>query len=213
MRKIYIRSTYILIFLLISLSGFGQEFASPAGATHFLVKETGDSQMYYPKLGIKSNLAYLATTTPNAAIEFGLTKKWTLDVSIAYNPFKLQEGGINLFWFAQPEARYWFCQRFEKHFVGLHAMYGQFNLGQVDFLTTTFKEHRYDGWGAGGGLSYGYHLPMGKRWAWEFTVGAGYVYLEYDKYRCYDCDEYMGKKNRHYFGPTRAGVSLIFMMK
>ncbi len=171
------------------------------------------NKLYMPKFGIKTNLLTWATTTPNAALEFSLAKKWTLDITAAYNPFQLEAGGINLLWYVQPELRYWFCQRFEKHFIGLHGIYGQYNIGDVDFLTTTFQDYRYKGWGAGAGISYGYHLPMAKRWAWEFTVGMGYVYLQYDKYRCYECDEYLGKKGKHYFGPTKAGISLIYMIK
>lgn len=168
---------------------------------------------YLAKSAIKTNLLVLATTTPNMSVEFGLARKWTLDLAAAYNPFQLQKGGINLFWIVQPEVRYWFCNRFEKHFIGLYGNYGQFNIGDVTFLTRTFETHRYDGWGAGAGLTYGYHLPMGNRWGWEFTVGVGYEYLRYNKYRCYECDEFVAKKDKHYFGPTKLGVSLVFMIK
>ena len=168
---------------------------------------------YMPKVAVKTNLLYLATTSLNGAMEFGLAKKWTLDVSAVYNPFRLQEDGVNRFWLVQPELRYWFCQRFEKHFLGLHGLGGQFNIGQVDFLTNTFVNHRYRGWGAGAGVAYGYHLPMSKRWSWEFTAGVGYVYLEYDKFRCEGCDQLVGRTKHHYFGPTKVGISLIYMIK
>ncbi len=174
---------------------------------------TGNSQ-YLPKFGIKTNLLYWIPTTPNIGLEFGMARKWTMDISAGYNPFQWHKGGVNKWGYVQPEARYWFCQRFEKHFIGLHALYIKYNIGNTEFpFTDAFEQYRYDGWGAGAGISYGYHLPMAKRWAWEFSVGAGYVYLEYDKYRCYDCDEYEGRKNRHYFGPTKAGVSLIYMIR
>lgn len=179
----------------------------------FVPSSKVNNHRYMPWAAVKTNLLWLATTSPNLAAEFGLARKWTLDISAVYNPFQLQKDGVNRFGLIQPEIRYWFCQRFEKHFIGLHGLYGRFNIGQVDFLTRIFETHRYKGWGAGAGLSYGYHLPMGRRWAWEFTVGAGYVYLKYDQYRCYDCDEHLGNKSRHYFGPTKAGISLMFMIK
>ena len=169
--------------------------------------------LYLPKFGVKTNLLYLATTSLNAAAEFGLAEKWTLDASAVYNPFRLREGGTNQFWFVQPEARYWFCRRFERHFIGLHALGGQFNIGNVTFLTKTFEQHRYKGWGVGGGISYGYHLPIATRWAMEFTAGVGYVYLEYDRYRCEGCDQLIGRAKRHYFGPTKAGISLVYMLR
>ena len=169
--------------------------------------------LYLPKVGVKTNLLWWATASPNVALEFGLAPKWTLDISAVYNPFQLEKGGVNRFGLIQPEVRYWFCQRFERHFIGLHGIYGRFNIGEVSFLTRTFENHRYKGWGAGVGVSYGYHLPMNKRWAWEFTVGVGVVYYEYDKFRCYGCDDYQGRDTGIYFGPTKAGVSLIYMIK
>lgn len=193
-----------------TIRAFSDEPLTEYGFIPYKDMNAGD---YLPKVGVKTNLLVWATTTPNVAIEFALAKKWTFDLAVAYNPFQLQKGGVNHVTIVSPEVRYWFCQRFERHFVGLHALAGTFNIGDVTFLTRTFETNRYDGWGVGGGLTYGYHLPMGKRWAWEFMVGAGYVYLKWDKYRCYDCDEYVGKKGKHYFGPTKAGVSLVFMIK
>lgn len=171
---------------------------------------------YLPKVGVKTNLLYLATTTPNIAVEFGLARRWTLDIAAGLNPWDLnsRKGGIR-HGLVQPELRYWFCERFEKHFIGLHGLYGQYEIADIDIpiIRKDLRGERYNGWGAGAGISYGYHLPMGGRWAWEFTVGAGYVYFEYDRYRCGDCDKKLGRKAKHYFGPTKAGVSLIFMIK
>ena len=171
---------------------------------------------YLPKVGVKTNLLYLATTTPNLAVEFGLARRWTLDIAAGLNPWDLnsRKGGIR-HGLVQPEVRYWFCQRFEKHFIGLHGLYGQYEIADINIpiIKKDLRGERYNGWGAGAGVSYGYHLPMSSRWAWEFTVGAGYVYFEYDRYRCGDCDKKLGREAKHYFGPTKAGVSLIFMIK
>ena len=38
------------------------------------------------KVALKSNLLYDATTTMNLGLEFGLARKWTLDVPVNYNP-------------------------------------------------------------------------------------------------------------------------------
>ena len=46
--------------------------------------------------------------------------------------------------FAQPEARYWFCQAYSGHFVGAHLLGGQYNYGNLDmpfkFLGTDFRK-------------------------------------------------------------------------
>ncbi len=168
---------------------------------------------YLPKTALKTNLLYLGSTTPNVSFEFGLGRRWTSDLSAAYNPFRLRQGGTNQLWFVQPEFRYWFCRRFERHFIGVHGIYGAYNIGQLDFLTSAFRQHRYKGSAFGVGIGWGYHLPMGGRWAWEFSLGGGYVRLDYDKYACFECDELEASRERHYFGPTRASVSLVFMIR
>ena len=71
----------------------------------------------------------------------------------------------------------------------------------------------FEGWFAGAGVSYGYHLILSTRFSMEFTVGVGYAYLKYDKNRCTDCKKKLGEDDAHYFGPTRAGLSLVYMIK
>lgn len=71
----------------------------------------------------------------------------------------------------------------------------------------------FEGWLAGLGGSYGYHLIMSPRFSMEFTVGIGYTFLKYDKNRCTDCKKKIGEGVSHFFGPTKAGVSLVYMLK
>ena len=71
----------------------------------------------------------------------------------------------------------------------------------------------FEGWFVGLGVSYGYHLILNKRLSMEFTIGLGYAYLNYEKTRCTDCRKKLGEGTSHYFGPTRAGVSLVYMLK
>ncbi len=49
--------------------------------------------------------------------------------------------------------------------------------------------------------------------ALEANIGAGYVRLHYDKFRCKTCGEKVGTENRNYFGPTKAAISLIFLLE
>ena len=71
----------------------------------------------------------------------------------------------------------------------------------------------FEGWFVGAGVSYGYHWILSRRLSLEFTVGVGYAYLDYEKNRCTDCKKKLGEESAHYFGPTRAGISLIYMLK
>lgn len=71
----------------------------------------------------------------------------------------------------------------------------------------------FDGWFAGIGVSYGYHWVLTRRLSMEFTVGLGYTYFDYEKIRCTSCKQVIGEDETHFFGPTRAGISLVYMLK
>ncbi|MDR0697774.1 MAG: DUF3575 domain-containing protein [Tannerella sp.] len=71
----------------------------------------------------------------------------------------------------------------------------------------------FDGWFAGLGVSYGYQWVLSSRFSMEFTAGIGYTYLNYEKVRCASCKQVIGEEKVHYFGPTRAGISLVYMLK
>ncbi len=71
-------------------------------------------------VAVKTNLLYDAVLTPNIGVEVGVAPKWTIDVTGQLNAWTVNEHYWK-HWLAQPEARYWFCQRFAGHFVGAPA--------------------------------------------------------------------------------------------
>lgn len=168
-------------------------------------------------VAIKTNLLYDAAANINAGIEVGLAPRWSIDVSADFNQWTINEHKWK-HWFVQPEARYWFCDRFMKHFLGFHVIGGEFNFGNIPnnagFLGSDFSqlsEHRYQGWGAGVGIAYGYALPLGIHWNMEFELGAGYVYVNYDRFVCKDCGRKVGSGDHHYVGPTKAAINLVYL--
>ncbi len=188
-------------------------FAPAAALAQKNEKGTGAyPQSRHTSVGVKTNLLYWGTTSPNAALEFGLAPKWTLEVGVGWNPWVWKNGMSLRHWMVQPEARYWFCRRFEGHFLGAHGIYGRFNVGNLNFGPQSVQDYMYKGYGYGGGIAYGYHFPLGRRWGLELTAGIGYVRLHYDKYLCEECVSMVGSYKRDYFGPTKLGVNLIFMI-
>lgn len=168
-------------------------------------------------IGVKTNILYWATSTPNLGFEFGLGKRTTLDLTGGYNPWTLDREANRKIrhWMVMPEFRYWLCERFNGHFFGVHSGYAFYNLSgvRIPFRGKSTKDHRYQGWATGLGLSYGYNWILGKRWNLEATLGFGYVYTNYDKYDCATCGKFRGSQDKHYFGPTKAGISIIYMIK
>ena len=140
------------------------------------------------KVALKTNLLYDATATVNAGIEIGLAPRWTLDISGNFNDWTMSHNRKWKHWLVQPEARYWFCERFSGHFIGIHAHGGEYNFGNlkngIKFLGSDFSkltDNRYQGWYVGGGLSYGYAWILGKHWNLEAELGIGYIYTRFDK--------------------------------
>lgn len=172
------------------------------------------------KVVVKTNLFYGAyARTPNLSLEAGLGKRSTLELGGGYNWFDnngLKSNKKLVHWVGQLEYRWWFCERFSGHFLGVHAIGTQYNIAGHNLPLLFGKnsdQYRYEGWGAGAGISYGYQFYLGKRWSLEANVGVGYVLLDYDKYNCPKCGTRIGSERRNYFGPTRAGISLIYIIK
>ncbi|MCD7976334.1 MAG: DUF3575 domain-containing protein [Tannerellaceae bacterium] len=166
-----------------------------------------------PNWGIKTNALYWATATPNLGVEIGIGKKSTLDISGGYNPFTFKDDKKWKHWLVQPEYRWWFCEKFNGHFVGVHAHYGEYNVGGLTMFSENMENNRYQGRLYGGGLSYGYQWILGDRWNLQAEIGVGYAYLDYDKFECGDCGKKLKEDNRHYFGVTKTAVSLIYIIK
>ena len=133
---------------------------------------------------LKNNLLYDATTTPNLGFEVGLSKKVTLDV-------------------------------FNGTFIGVHALGGQYNIAGIKLpfgIFPNLKDHRYDGYLYGGGLTLGHQWILNKRWSIEAAIGAGYARVHYDKYNCGECGSKIETKNSNYWGVTKAALSIIYFI-
>lgn len=173
--------------------------------------------MWSQQIDLKTNLLYDATLTANAGIEFAIAPRWSVDVSGNYNAWPVRDHR----WkhaMVQPEARFWFCDPFVGHFVGVHALGGIYNIGQIPnnlrFLGTDFSkltDRRYQGWAVGGGVAYGYAFILGRHWNLELELGVGYVYSQYDEFECGHCGRKIGNGDHHYVGPTKAAINLVYL--
>lgn len=169
-------------------------------------------------VALKTNLVSDALLSPNLGVEIGLKPHWSLNLVGQGNFWTVNDHKWK-HWLVQPEARYWFCEYFGKHFVGVHALGGEYNFGfiknDINFLGSDFSQltdYRFQGWAVGGGISYGYAFMMAKHWNIELELGIGYLYTRYNKYRCKDCGKKVeGPKDHNYYGPTKAAVNLVYV--
>lgn len=166
------------------------------------------------KVAVKTNLLYAATTSPNAAIEMRMSDKTTLELGGGMSLWKFGEKSTLKHWLVQPEVRYWFCDVFNGHFVGLHAHGGQYNIGGLDIPVgrlSELKDHRYQGYFYGAGVSYGYQWILGRHWNVEASLGAGYARVMYEKFPCAHCGTKQSEGAYNYWGLTRGTLSLIYV--
>jgi Protein of unknown function (DUF3575). len=165
---------------------------------------------------LKSNLLSDVTTTMNLAGEVKLGNQFTLDASFSYNPWTFSENKKLKHLRFQPELRYWAESAYSGHFFGFHLGYMQYSTSGIKFPftpLTDMKNSRYQGDAYGAGFSCGYVWRLSNRWNLEASLGVGYAYLDYDRYECKKCGEYIESGTAHYFGPTKAALSLIYVIK
>ena len=103
---------------------------------------------YTQDFALKTNGLYWATTTLNMGVEKAISNQVTLEADVAYNPWTFREDKKMHLLLVQPEMKYWLCEKYEGHFVGIHLHGAQFFGG--------FGSKLYDGYLAGGGVTYGY---------------------------------------------------------
>ncbi len=179
------------------------------------------------KIAVKSNALYWATTTPNVGMEFAMGDKWSFEIAGGYNPWTLNaDDNMKVKHFlVTPEVRYWFCERFNGHFLGINANYTMFNICNVHVLNPFYESagdgpfidaclnSRIEGWAAGAGITYGYSWLIAPRWNMELNIGLGYWYSDYERYENRLCGLFRSADTKHAVGLTDLGLSFIYLIK
>ena len=128
-------------------------------------------------------------------------------------PWKRMEGYVNKYWLIQPNTAIGLARNSTAVFGSLSQRSAvQRRREKMPFgLFPWLKEHRYAGWLAGGGISYGYHIMLNRHWNIEVSVGVGYEYIDYKKYKCPDVCRATGKRPLSLFRPSRASLSIVYI--
>lgn len=158
------------------------------------------------RIGLKTNVLYWATATPNFGLEFRLNRHITLDLDAAYNRLKVSDlnsrgemGNV--------EMRYWFSARPQAgHFMGIIGTAANYNI--------LLNDTRHTGDAFGGGLTNGYSFVLGKRWSLETSIGAGALYLREKRYdETKETAPETPNRRQWVFAPLKAGVTLVYIIK
>lgn len=163
-------------------------------------------------MAVKTNLLYDAALVPNVGLEFYLGKGWSVCGD-----------WMHAWWSKDAKHRYWRVyggelevrkyfgrKAAEKPLQGHHlGVYAQ----GLTFDFETGGKGYLSNFSYGFGLEYGYSLPVAKRLNIDFGLCIGYGGGKYKVYEPEDdCYVYKETKQRHWFGPTRAEISLIWLL-
>lgn len=174
-------------------------------------------------LALKTNLLYDAVSWLNFSVEVPIGDRFS---ALYYHQFpwwtwgKANNEYCMRFLSIGAEGRWWFKpmprEKTEKrikrdrlmgHFLGVYA-----ESGKWDFERKRDVCYQGEHWSAG--LSYGYAMPIGKRLNLELSLSVGYASIAYRGYTPSEDYEILWRDPEkvgrwHYFGPTKAQVSLV----
>lgn len=172
-------------------------------------------------MDIRTNMLYDIVAVPNIGVEFYLGKNWTIAANYMHawwsndrrhRYWRIYGGELNV--------RRWFgSAALDKPLTGHHlGMYVQaltydFEWGGTAHMGGQPGGTIFDLAHFGGGVEYGYSLPVGRRLNIDFTLGVGYIGGRVYEF-VPDGDRYLwtATKNRHWFGPTKIEVSLAWLI-
>ncbi len=172
-------------------------------------------------MDIRTNMLYDALLIPNIGVEFYLGRGWSVVADWMYGWWKADRR--HWYWRAYgggAAVRKWLGRAAaEKPLTGHHlGVYGQlftydFETGGRGYMGGKPGGTLWDKMNYAAGVEYGYSLPIARRLNIDFTVGVGYWGGTYYEYEPMDgCYVWQATKQRHWFGPTKAEVSLVWLI-
>ncbi len=172
-------------------------------------------------MAVKTNMLYDALLVPNVGVEFYLGRGLSLGADWMYGWWKKDRahwywraygGGVTLRkWFGRRAA----AKPLTGHHVGLFALVQTFDFetGGRGYMGGRPGGDIFDRACFGGGVEYGYSLPVRRRLNIDFTAGIGYLGGRYHEYVPQDgCYVWQSTRKLRYFGPTRVEVSLVWLI-
>ncbi|AVM57155.1 hypothetical protein C3V43_04880 [Bacteroides heparinolyticus] len=162
-------------------------------------------------MAVKTNLLYDALVLPNLGLEFYVGRGWSVAGNWMYTWLKSdRRHRYHRIYGGDLEVRRWLSYG-RKPLTGHHiGVYGQLLTYDLEWGGRGYLGDR---WSYGGGLSYGYSAPIGRRLNLDFSIGVGYLGGEYYEYVPQgDCYLWQATKQRRWFGPTKAEVSLVWLL-
>ncbi|MDE6650660.1 MAG: DUF3575 domain-containing protein [Muribaculaceae bacterium] len=172
-------------------------------------------------MGLKTNMLYDALLLPNIGAEFYVGKNISLTADWMYGWWDRDR--THYYWRAyggNVGARWWFGEKaHEKPLTGHHlglfagAVTYDFELGKGGIMGGVPRGTLWDRCNFISGVEYGYSLPVARRLNIDFSLALGYMGGKYLKYQPkYGFYIWQSTHRLHWFGPTKAEISLVWLI-
>ncbi len=157
---------------------------------------------------LRANLLYRLANMVNAGVEWKPSGSLGILLNAGWSGTEWSGGDRKLrLWMVSPELR-WYLGEDNCWFLGVEAHAGKFNI--------KLSDTGYQGNFMGGGFTAGYRARLSRYFDMDFSLGLGYIYSAYDEYYRENGESVKineQRLNKNIFGPTQAGVSLIWKLK
>lgn len=156
------------------------------------------------RFALESNLLFDAVAIPNIGAEVAVWQGLTLGASYQYIWMRnTSQARWHRFQGAEATANWYFDTPFQGHHIGIY--------GQICTWDITLNGRGYlaERWTGGGGIAYGYNLPISTRFNLDFEIGIGYIHGNMHRYSTPDNHRvWQSLKPLNWVGPTKLCVTL-----
>ena len=172
-------------------------------------------------MDLKTNMLNDILLTPNIGVEFYLGKNYSATMNWKYAWWNNRDRSWHWRNYGGDIAvRKWFGKMANEkpltgHHAGLYlsAFTHDFLLSETGYMAGKPKGNIFDRANFAAGVEYGYSMPIAERLNIDFSLGVGYMWGKYYEYKPIDdCFVWQVTKQRNYFGPTKAEISLIWLI-
>lgn len=172
-------------------------------------------------MDIRTNLLHDALLLPDIGVEFHLGRRWSVVADWTYGWWKTDRehwywracgGGLTLRkWFGKVSR----IKPLTGHHLGLNGRLFtyDFETGGKGCIGGRPGAPLWEKMNYAVGLEYGYSVPIARRLNLDFAVSLGYSGGSYHEYEPVDdCYVWQATGQRRWFGPTKAEVSLVWLI-
>lgn len=215
-----IRTVLIVLLTMVSLLPLSAQNNDGWHASKTVKKSRSNDFAYMPSdvgapkmLHLRTNLLYDALLVPSVGAELSLGRSWSFLADGSFNWLKFDSK--HWYWrvaTATVEARLWTggsvaAMRHRGHHFGIYAgcYRYDFEFGSKGYMAN---------FNYGGGVSYGYSMPIARRLSLDLGLSVGYIGGNYKEYDPIDTHYVLQREKRlNWIGPTKLEVTLVWSLE